>query len=197
MHNVLADSGRTIAVAASLRARGTTILGDHMHKGVRLLVAAMAIGGALTLGGCAVLQDFLGGSDPVRDEETGEVIESNDNADVFAIRVGDCLNTSELGEDISSVPVVPCGDPHEDEVFHSFDLVDGEFPGDDAINAQVEPICIAEFGDFIGLPYDESVLGLFPMYPTAESWATGDREVLCIAFDPDQLTTGTLEGSAR
>ena len=49
------------------------------------------------------------------------------NVDAFQMRVGDCFDdTAELGMDeageVSSLPGVPCADPHDNEVFAVFDV---------------------------------------------------------------------------
>lgn len=166
----------------------------------RFGIAAVVVAAAVSLSGCSIVEQFLPASQPVRDAETGEVTEQVDNADVFAVRVGDCLNTAEMDttDQVSDVPVVPCADPHDDEVYHSYTLADGEYPGEDAILADADTTCVAEFTDFIGLAYEESALDYWPMYPTAGSWDSGDREVLCIAWDPSGAKlTGSLAGAAR
>lgn len=163
---------------------------------VRVLVAAVAIGGALALSGCTTFSDIFGSDRPVRDEDTGAVIEGNESADVFALRVGDCINSSELDGEITSIPVVPCDEPHETEVYVSHQMDDGEFPGDDAVQSEAEDVCIDEFTDFVGLTYQESALEVFWMYPSQESWAQGDHEILCLLGDTEKVT-GTLEGAGR
>lgn len=166
----------------------------------RISLAVVAAVVAVGLSGCSIVDQFLPSSQPVRDAETGEITEEVDNADVFAVRVGDCLNTAGLdtADEISDVPVVPCSEPHDDEVYYSYTLEDGEYPGEDAIIADAGETCVAEFSTFVGLAYEESVLDYWPMYPTAGSWENGDREVLCIAWDPSGAKlTGTLAGAAR
>jgi hypothetical protein len=166
----------------------------------RLALAVVTVATATALSGCSIVDQFLPASQPVRDAETGEVTEQVDNADVFAIRVGDCLNTADLDttSEVSDVPVVPCSEPHDDEVYYAYTLADGEFPGEDAIIADADATCIPEFATFVGLAYEESALDYWPMYPTAGSWENGDREVLCIAWDPSGAKlTGTLAGAAR
>ncbi|HEY9307411.1 MAG TPA: septum formation family protein [Microbacterium sp.] len=170
------------------------------NRRARISLAAVVVAAAVSLSGCSIIDQFLPSSQPVRDAETGEVTEQVDNADVFAIRVGDCLNTADMDttEEVSDVPVVPCDEPHDDEVFYSYSLADGEYPGEDAIIADADTTCIAEFGTFIGLAYESSTLDYWPMYPTTGSWESGDREVLCIAWDPSGAKlTGTLAGAAR
>jgi len=67
------------------------------------------------------------------------------------LRVGDCLNDSELadvevGTDTdttrSRVDVVPCSQPHDFEVAASFPLVPSEFVDDTAVMAAVERACM-------------------------------------------------------
>lgn len=164
----------------------------------RIALAVAVVATSAALSGCSVLNQFLPSSQPVRDAETGEVTEEVENADVFAIRVGDCLNTADLDatDEISDVPIVPCDQPHDDEVYFAFTL-DGETYDEDAITAEADSTCIAEFETFIGLAHDSSELEFWPMYPTQGSWDGGDREVLCIAWDPAGQVTGTLADAAR
>ena len=162
-----------------------------------LAVSALALS-AFGLTGCSALAQLLPGSQPVRDAETGEITERQDNADVFELKVGDCTDTDEtLVDEATSIPVVPCGDPHADEVYFSYDVESDEFPGEDAILGEAQERCVAEFAGFIGIDYMESELEIWPMYPTQGSWSQGDREVLCLVYDPVQDTTGSLRGSAR
>ena len=80
----------------------------------------------------------------------------------------------------------------------TINLAEGEYPGEEAVKADADATCIPEFANFIGLAYEESVLDYWPLYPTEGSWASGDREVLCIAWDPSGAKlTGTLAGAAR
>lgn len=166
----------------------------------RLATAGLVIIGMLTLSACGA-QFPTQGAEPERDESSGEITESNDSVDVFSIRVGDCLNTSDLAGEtaVESVPVVPCDEEHEDEVYYGFDTTStgSEFPGEEVLAAEADTTCIAQFADFIGLSYEESTLEYWPMYPSDASWAGDDREILCMVYDPAGLVTGTLAGAAR
>ncbi|WP_181158565.1 septum formation family protein [Leucobacter massiliensis] len=162
-----------------------------------LLAPALAAAAALALSGCSMLNGLTGGSAPERDAESGEVVERNDAADVFEIKPGDCLLTEEGSFETASVPVVPCDEPHDDEVYHAFELPDGEFPGEAAIQERFAEVCPAEFESFAGIAYADSALEIWPFTPTEGSWAAGDREVLCVVYDPAAQTTGSLRGAAR
>ena len=163
---------------------------------VRALIAAAALTVALPLAGCSAVLDLLpvDAPAPERDETTQEIVEES-QADVFALRVGDCMNTVEE-EVVSEVPVVPCGEPHDEEIYFDFTLDEGEFPGDDAVLEASESGCYAEFEPFVGLAYESSTLDFYAYRPTAESWAQGDRVVSCVIWDPAGAVTGTLAGAA-
>jgi len=138
-------------------------------------------------------------SQPTRDAQSGEITEAVDDADVFALRVGDCLGSYGQGE-FTSVPTVPCGEAHQEEVFASTELPDGDFPDEDARMAHAEDECMPAFPEFVGLAHDDSVLDITtiePTEPTEQSWADGDREVLCLVHDPAGEITGSLEGAQR
>jgi hypothetical protein len=149
--------------------------------------AAVAALAALALFGCS--------SDPERDEESGELAESGD-VDVFDLEVGDCLG-EETGEgEIESLEAAPCSEPHSEEIFAALTVPDGDYPGQEALDAEAEG-CLEEFAAFVGMPYQESVLEINYMTPTEESWGMGDRELLCTIYDPDADTTGTLQNANR
>jgi hypothetical protein len=130
------------------------------------------------------------GDDPA-DIEGAEMVSFDDLA------VGDCIPLFDYDEDeISELPVVPCDQPHTDEVYFIYQAEDGEFPGDDALLDSAWDGCVAEFEAFVGVPYEESVLDIYSYQPTKTSWMRwSDRTVHCIVFSYDEVT-GTLEDSA-
>lgn len=149
--------------------------------------AALALFAVLALAGCS--------DEPEREEATGELQESGD-VDVFDVEVGDCLGGETAEGEISSVEATPCSEPHAEEIFAAVTVADGEYPGQEALDVEAEQ-CLTEFAEFVGMAYDESVLEINYMTPTEESWAEGDREILCTIYDPDGQTTGTLSGANR
>lgn len=166
-------------------------------KTTRTLLGILAISAtAALLSGCGVIQQFIGGGDATRDE-TGEVIEGTDTGDVFLLQVGDCINDSELDEVVTTLPIVPCDEPHDSEVYSEATLVGDAYPGDDVVGTQADEACYGAFAAFVGLDYESSVLEYYPFTPVAEGWAQGDRVVSCVIYDPATQTTGTLEGAAR
>jgi len=118
---------------------------------------------------------------------------------LLRLEVGTCLNDVEqpIGQDMTDVPLVPCDEPHESEVFAEVVLEDDEFPGIDAVTEEASTRCLEEFSRFIGLDYQDSQLSFHYYYPTETSWSVGDRSIFCVGFEPGSLTTGTLSDSKR
>jgi hypothetical protein len=151
--------------------------------------SAIAIIAAVAVVGCA----------PERNEETGELAEAGD-VGAFQLEVGDCLADFQDGTELSSVEALPCSEPHSDEIYASGSIPNGDdFPGPEAVETAAREICLAEYEEFVGLPYDDSVLDIGYLKPTEESWADGNREVLCTIFDPAAAAevSGSLHGVKR
>ncbi|UYO95713.1 septum formation family protein [Microbacterium sp. M28] len=162
-----------------------------------LALAGSAVALSIALTGCSTITNLISGDAP-RDEETGEVTEES-NIDIFSLKVGDCMPGDAMsGAEQSDADVVPCSEPHGYEVYHEFELADGEFPGADAIQAEVEAQCLPAFDSFIGLTFEESALDITWYEPTEDSWTEADdRLVQCLVYDAAGDVEGTLKGAAR
>jgi hypothetical protein len=111
------------------------------------------------------------------------------------VQVGDCFNDASSNDDeITSVPGVPCSEPHDNETFAVFDLDIDSFLVEDAMYKLAYGSCMKHFESFVGNDYESSTLEITTMYPSSESWNQNDREVVCAVFDMD---TNKLVGSAR
>lgn len=116
---------------------------------------------------------------------------------VFSLEVGDCIDTPDL-EAIEAIHVVDCGDVHGAEVYASFQLDDGDFPGTQAVTAEAEGLCLEAFEEFVGVAYNTSELYATTVTPTEDSWdRLEDREVLCLIVDPGAAATGTMRDANR
>lgn len=172
------------------------------RRALALVGSAVALTIALT--GCSVLDSVTGGGsgDADRDDE-GNVTEEA-NIDVFSLKLGDCMPISDNASgEISDLDVVPCDQPHGDEVFYEFELTGDVLPTDAEVSAEVEAKCVPAFTEFVGLDYNESTLDFWHLTPTADTWVQNDRLVQCIIYKPDpenpqgQLeVTGSLKGAA-
>lgn len=155
--------------------------------------AALSCTALIALTGCSL----LGGADEPERDESGDVTEASD-ADAFSIRVGDCLETLDWSaEGFSTVPVIPCAEEHESEIYAAVDLPDGDYPGDDSVATQADDYCYGQFEGFVGVAWEDSAFDYGYLSPSPESWEQGDREVLCMIMDPAGLTTGSLSGAGR
>lgn len=115
------------------------------------------------------------------------------------LEVGDCLPLVEYGEDelVYELPVVPCEQPHTDEVFFIYDVEDGDFPGDDVLTETSWNRCYEAFQAYVGTSYEASELDFYNYQPTKGTWIREkDRSVQCILFSYEDVT-GTLRDSAR
>jgi hypothetical protein len=141
----------------------------------RLLAVACA---TLALSGCSLLG-----------------VEVPEGEDVFSLAVADCLADADVPDEVTTVRVVDCALPHDSEIFARTTADDTTFPGADVLEARLVEFCRGEaFTDFVGIPFAESRYSTRGYYPTIESWANGDRELLCTIVDE----SGTpLTGSLR
>lgn len=150
-----------------------------LHRSLAVVTISLS---AIALAGCSL----LGAGTDKTDEDAD---------DVFSIEVGDCLNDADVDGEVSEVPIVECTVEHDSEAYAKGNLADGDFPDDDTLTAGAEAICGPAFNTFIGLGYEESAYDYNYYVPTAESWANGDREVMCIAYADDaSRLTGSLKG---
>src|SRR5699024_2074280 len=118
-------------------------------------------------------------------------------AQVASVEVGSCVNSRDLKGEVTEIPTAECTEQHDAQVFHKFDLEDGDFPGQEKVDSMAEEGCAAKFEGFVGTPLEESDLGVSYMPPNENTWTQADdREVLCFVVTRDGSTvTESFEGS--
>jgi hypothetical protein len=109
---------------------------------------------------------------------------------VFRLRTGECVNS---GHGISSPTVVPCGQPHDAEVYARFALAGHSWPGGAAIGAQARRGCTARLGGYLNPQLATTVLAESYVFPDRGAWNAGERMVICEV----RSTAGKLTGSVR
>ncbi len=124
---------------------------------------------------------------------------SNDN--VFDIAVGSCASSESFADSdpgvVAELPLIDCEEPHDLEAIATMEIDGDEHPGEDAVTAQADEFCVAEFEEFVGISYEESEFLVNYFAPTQETWdRVGDREVLCWLITPEPVT-GSQAGAAR
>lgn len=117
---------------------------------------------------------------------------------VLVLEIGTCFDDPASFAEVTDVPVVACADPHDNEVIALLTVDGPSFPGEDVVNARAGEGCIAAFDPYVGIAYAESVYEVGWFAPSADSWAIGDREVICFAFDlTGAETVGSISGVGR
>jgi hypothetical protein len=116
----------------------------------------------------------------------------------YSLEKGQCFTTPDgsLQGVTYDVDEVPCDKEHDGEVFASFELPGGSYPGDTEITRAADDRCYALQDTYAmdrwALPADADV---YYLTPTSGSWRTGDREITCLFGNTDER--GTLTGSLR
>lgn len=128
---------------------------------------------------------IYGASTNVDRDDSGAIVGSG-TVDAFNVRVGDCFDSVDSYDDeVSSVPGVPCGEPHDYEAFAVFDVSIDSYPDGDAMGELAYESCLERFETWVGRDYESSSLEITTMYPSTESWQQDDREIVCAVFDMD------------
>ncbi|WP_232662081.1 septum formation family protein [Pseudonocardia sp. TRM90224] len=117
--------------------------------------------------------------------------------DVDDLAVGQCTIDADES-DVTTVTVVPCSGPHNDEVFALVRYTGASWPGIDAMDTAAERLCSGpEFEAYVGVTAARTKLDITWWRPSESTWADGDREIIC---RPEQRSgapfTGSLRGAA-
>ena len=110
---------------------------------------------------------------------------------VFRLRTGDCVNSPPNA--ITAPQVLPCGQPHNGEIYATFSVAGHRWPGTAAIGAQARQGCAARLGGYLNPQLATAVLAESYIYPDQGAWDAGERTVICEI----RSTAGKLTGSVR
>lgn len=116
--------------------------------------------------------------------------------------VGDCYDPIDDADDgaLIAAIIVACEDPHLHEVFGLIELPGTEtapYPGDSAIEDDSITECDAAFEDYVGTPLDDSRYSYVYYTPSDETWADGDRALMCAVEDRGHTIEGSVEGTGQ
>ena len=133
------------------------------------------------------------------DRDASGAIVGAGSMDVLEIRVGDCFDDEDVySEQVSTLPVVPCSEPHDNEAYATFNASGSSYPGEDALWEIANEGCYNRFEQFVGRDYESSQLDFFAMTPTRQSWASNERRIVCALYDMDLAKlTGTMKDSKK
>jgi hypothetical protein len=110
---------------------------------------------------------------------------------IFQLHTGQCLNSSSNG--ISGVHVLPCSQPHNGEVFGTFQVAGHRYPGSAALRRQASDGCVSRLSGYLNPQLSASSLSESYIYPDSGAWAAGVRTVVCTVHS----MAGPLTGSVR
>jgi Septum formation len=146
------------------------------HKGLFIGLAVLAV---VLLGGLAAVVAFV-------------FFATKDKVIATNLAVGDCITDIPSGSLVQMVPKVDCGKPHAGEVYAVLTMPDGEYPGQSTID-EWQNRCPGELEAYSADAMADDSIGVFVLYPTSETWAQGDRQIVCMATTEDKRT-GSIKG---
>jgi len=146
----------------------------------------------------AVIGFAIYGASTSADRDSSGAIVGEGSIGAFNMRVGDCFDDiSSSVEEVSSVPGVPCSQPHDYETYAIFDVDITSYPEDEGMSDLALESCMGRFESYVGKDYQSSSLDITSMYPSQQSWRENDREIVCAIYDMNaEKLTGTAKGRA-
>ena len=166
-----------------------------LRKKFAVVVAAAA---CFALTSCSTISDALSNSSNKADRDPeGQVTQAGD-INAFSVKVGDCINSADLGTMVDKIPAIPCDEPHDSEAYLAFNVTMSSYD-DDAISEEAETRCGEAFTEYVG-PNAESYdppLDYTALTPSASGWSQyHDREIVCLVFAETQTLVGSVKGVA-
>ena len=115
----------------------------------------------------------------------------------LTLQAGDCITAGGAlaGEFVQVLNLSSCWIGHDAEIFAVGFADDPAWPGDESLFFDGDAFCLSEFAAYVGVPYEESIFYYDFFMPTEESWAAGDREVICVIFDEVDALYMPVQGS--
>lgn len=128
---------------------------------------------------------------------TGSSLDRTDAA-AADLALGDCFD-GQVGVDRASTDIVSCDAPHTYEIVGLLAYAASDaFPGVAALEERKNTECPAAFESYVGIDYDDSIFYVTSWQPSEETWAAGDRLIVCALNDADEdPLTGSMKGAAR
>ncbi len=128
--------------------------------------------------------------------------DGDDVIDLGADAVGECLNFEENPAPVvESLPVVPCNEPHTQEIFFLPEVTDQPvYPGLDTLEEIAQVRCLGAFEDYVGTSPFESDLFVSWLVPTLNTWENdNDRQIICVIGEGNDapLPPGSVRNANR
>jgi hypothetical protein len=143
------------------------------------------------------------GDAPADDATPDADTTATSGAEIPDLAVGDCFDTSATTGQATlyRIPVVSCTTAHGGEIYAETTAPDslaknGRTPTQQALWDAADAYCYPQFAEFVGLRWARSELLYWPIAPSEESWAEGDRRILCVV-ESETPVTGSLRNAER
>ena len=102
------------------------------------------------------------------------------------LKTGYCVKGMSEKKYTYRVTRVDCRSRHQAEVTGTFNLRRGSrYPGDKAVEKASDARCEKYFARYVGIDWDSSAYDYDYVTPDPSQWRQGNREVICLAVDPD------------
>ena len=88
------------------------------------------------------------------DRDSSGAIVAEGNIGAFNVRVGDCFNDVGFDDEVSSVPGIPCSDPHDNEAYAVFDVSAPSYPEGEGMSELAYESCMDRFAAYVGKDYE-------------------------------------------
>ena len=111
-------------------------------------------------------------------------------AAVFGLRPGECVNSTGNG---LNVIVLSCATAHDAEVFATYSLPAGPWPGASAVQQNAGNGCASRLDSYLNPQLATAALAQEYVYPNQAAWQAGERTVVCEV----RAVSGQLTGSVR
>ncbi len=116
--------------------------------------------------------------DPPPDRDVTETV------DVFDLQIGDCgFPPSYLIGEVTQIDLVPCDEPHTQEVIYITEAPFDNYPGASKLVEFGREICARAVVEGLGIALEDQFVTF--LNPTATSWREGDRDIVCVLWWPD------------
>jgi hypothetical protein len=109
---------------------------------------------------------------------------------LFSLKTGDCFDS--LGQ---SYTLSSCDVPHQAEVFATFSLAGGTYPGNSAIVAAASQGCASRLTSYLNPELAIDLASTY-VYPDATAWQAGTRTVICEVRSSSGQLTGSVRGAS-
>ena len=126
-----------------------------------------------------------------------------ENVSTLELQAGQCLRPpSKPVPELEKVRVLPCTEPHTQEVFAIVQYTNTDkgldYPGDKTLRDFADGACLEQYEEYVGVPYTDSSLFYTYLLPSPRSWNDrDDRDVMCVITTTGENLTASVKGSAR